>query len=76
MKKSLLYLFMLVCSVSLFSSCGDDDDEVKYPIDTDLAGGYIGKLSVVVDGKQMGILRIKRLLLRSQIKVLIKLLYH
>ena len=44
MKKSLLYLFMLVCSVSLFSSCGDDDDEVKYPIDTDLAGGYIGKL--------------------------------
>ena len=50
MKKSLLYLFMLVCSVSLFSSCGDDDDEVKYPIDTDLAGGYIGKLSVVVDG--------------------------
>lgn len=53
MKKSLLYLFMLVCSVSLFSSCGDDDDEVKYPIDTDLAGGYIGKLSVVVDGNQM-----------------------
>ena len=53
MKKSLLYLFMLVCSVSLFSSCGDDDDEVKYPIDTDLAGGYIGKLSVV-DGNQMG----------------------
>lgn len=54
MKKSLLYLFMLVCSISLFSSCGDDDDEVKYPIDTDLAGGYIGKLSVVVDGNQMG----------------------
>lgn len=54
MKKSLLYLFMFVCSVSLFSSCGDDDDEVKYPIDTDLAGGYIGKLSVVVDGNQMG----------------------
>lgn len=54
MKKSLLYLFMLICSVSLFSSCGDDDDEVKYPIDTDLAGGYIGKLSVVVDGNQMG----------------------
>ena len=54
MKKSLLYLLMFVCSVSLFSSCGDDDDEVKYPIDTDLAGGYIGKLSVVVDGNQMG----------------------
>lgn len=54
MKKSLLYLFMLVCSVSLFSSCGDDDDEVKYPIDTDLAGGYIGKLSIVVNGNQVG----------------------
>ena len=30
MKKSLLYLFMLVCSVSIFMSCSDDDDEVKY----------------------------------------------
>lgn len=53
MKKSLLYLFMLVCSVSIFMSCSDDD-EVKYPIDTELAGGYIGNLSVNVDGKQMG----------------------
>ena len=25
MKKSLLYLFMLVCSVSIFMSCSDDD---------------------------------------------------
>lgn len=66
---------MFVCSVSLFSSCGDDDDEVKYPIDTDLAGGYIGKLSVVVDGNQMGTTE-NQSLLRSQIKVLIKLLYH
>lgn len=54
MKKSLLYLFMLVCSVSIFMSCSDDDDEVKYPIDTELAGGYVGNLSVNVDGKQMG----------------------
>lgn len=53
MKKSLLYLFMLVCSVSIFMSCSDDD-EVKYPIDTELAGGYIGNLSVNVDGNQMG----------------------
>ena len=37
MKKSLLYLFMLVCSISIFMSCSDDDDEVKYPIDTELA---------------------------------------
>lgn len=54
MKKSLLYLFMLVCSVSIFMSCSDDDDEVKYPIDTELAGGYVGNLSVNVDGNQMG----------------------
>ena len=54
MKKSLLYLFMLVCSVSIFMSCSDDDDEVKYPIDTELAGGYVGNLSVNVDGDQMG----------------------
>ena len=42
MKKSLLYLFMLVCSVSLFSSCSDDDD-VKYPVDSELVGAYKGK---------------------------------
>ena len=54
MKKSLLYLFMLVCSVSIFMSCSDDDDEVKYPIDTELAGGSVGNLSVNVDGNQMG----------------------
>ena len=26
MKKNLLYLFILICSVSLFTSCGDDDE--------------------------------------------------
>lgn len=46
-------MFMLVFSVSIFISCSDDD-EVKYPIDTDLAGGYVGDLSVNVDGNQMG----------------------
>jgi len=35
-------------------SCSDDDDEVKYPIDTELAGGYVGNLSVNVNGNQMG----------------------
>lgn len=47
MKKSLLYLFMFVCSVSLFSSCGDDD-EVIYPIDTDIAGNYKGTLDITL----------------------------
>ena len=26
MKKNLLYLFALICSVSLFTACSDDDD--------------------------------------------------
>ena len=42
MKKRLLYLFMLVCSVSIFMSCSDDDDEVKYPIDTYCAHATVG----------------------------------
>lgn len=50
MKKSLLYLFMLVCSVSLFTSCSDDDDDVKYPIDTELAGTYRGTMDVYYVG--------------------------
>lgn len=53
MKKKMLYLFMLVCSVSFFVSCSDDDD-VKLPIDTEVAGGYVGDLSVSVDGSPMG----------------------
>ena len=50
MKKSLLYLFMLVCSVSLFTSCSDEDDDVKYPIDTELAGTYRGTMDVYYVG--------------------------
>lgn len=49
MKKSLLYLFMLVCSVGLFSSCSDDDD-VKYPVDSELVGAYKGKMDVYYVG--------------------------
>ena len=43
MKKRLLYLFMLISSVSLFMSCSDDDD-VKYP---DSLRGYTGNLLLV-----------------------------
>ena len=53
-KKLFYYLFAVLCTATLFTSCSDDDDEVKYPIDTELAGGYIGNLSVNVDGNQMG----------------------
>ena len=53
-KKLFYYLFAVLCTATLFTSCSDDDDEVKYPIDTELAGGYVGNLSVNVDGNQMG----------------------
>lgn len=76
MKKSLLYLFMLVCSVSIFMSCSDDDDEVKYPIDTELAGGYVGNLSVNVDGNQMGTTENQKSQFHSLIRELTKLHYH
>lgn len=33
MKKNLFYLFALICSMSLFTSCGDDDDETLAPIE-------------------------------------------
>ena len=49
MKKRLLYLFMLISSVSLFMSCSDDDD-VKYPVDSELAGAYKGTRDVYYVG--------------------------
>ena len=44
---------MFVCSVSLFSSCGDDD-EVIYPIDTDIAGNYKGTLDITLSEMPIG----------------------
>lgn len=54
MKKNLLYLFVLICSVSLFTGCSDDDDEVTYPIDTDIAGVYKGTFDITVSGEPLG----------------------
>lgn len=48
MKKSLLYLFMFVCSVSLFTSCSDDDPETIQNGEID--GVYLGKLDVDAAG--------------------------
>lgn len=55
MKKSLFYLFALLCSVSLFTACSDDDDEGNgAPVEESLAkqivGTYNGELNVSVDG--------------------------
>ena len=46
MKKNLLYLLMLLCSVSMFTSCGDDDD--KDDNKADVAGTYAGTLGVKI----------------------------
>lgn len=46
MKKGLLYLFMLICSMSLFTGC-NNDDETEY-IQTEFDGVYKGALDVKV----------------------------
>lgn len=49
MKKSLLLCFMLICSLSFFTSCKDDKDDNKIPDQdyaADLAGTYAGKLDI------------------------------
>lgn len=44
MKKNLFYLFVLFCSVSLFSSCSDDDDSKV--ADDSITGVYKGTLHI------------------------------
>lgn len=48
MKKNLLFLFALICSMSLFTACNDDDESL--PIDEELAGTYKGGLDIAVNG--------------------------
>ena len=39
MKKNLFYLFALICSMSLFTACSDDDDDTWQQIpQTELSG--------------------------------------
>lgn len=46
MKKNLLFLFAFICSVCVFTACGNDEDEsAKIPADQ-LVGVYDGKLNV------------------------------
>lgn len=45
MKRNLLFFLMLICSMSVFMACSDDDD-VDFPIDENIAGNYKGTLSV------------------------------
>ncbi len=51
MKKNLFLLFALICSMSLFTACSDDDEPDYTPvIEEELAGNYKGTLDVAIDG--------------------------
>lgn len=54
MKKNLFYLFALVCSLSLFTACSDDDEKkeltLSQVIENNLVGTYSGKLAIAVNG--------------------------
>lgn len=54
MKKSLFYLFALICSMGLFAACGDDDPDYTQVIETEIAGDYKGDLNINVDGMPLG----------------------
>lgn len=49
----MFYLFALLCSMSLFTACSDDDDAVDYSkvIEEEIAGNYKGTLTVTVEGE-------------------------
>ena len=52
MKKNLFfYLFAVLCTMPLFTSCSDDDEApVVIPIEDELAGNYGGALEITVNG--------------------------
>lgn len=50
MKKSLFfYLFAVLCTMSLFTSCSDDDDTPAVSIADTVAGDYDGTLDIAMD---------------------------
>ncbi|WP_077155930.1 PCMD domain-containing protein [Bacteroides bouchesdurhonensis] len=56
MKKSLFYLLMFICSVSLFTGCSDDDDDPNYSaaIDGEMVGNYKGILNIKLFNEPFG----------------------
>lgn len=52
MKKNLFYLFALICSMSLFTACSDDDEAPDYSkvIESEMAGNYKGTLDIKLAG--------------------------
>ena len=54
MKKNLFYLFALICSMSLFIACSDDDPDYSTVIEGEIVGNYKGTLDVTVQGQSLG----------------------
>lgn len=52
MKRIFLNLWMLVCSMSMFMACSDND-EPNIPIEKELAGAYKGTLDITMDGSNL-----------------------
>lgn len=48
MKRNLFYLLMMVCSLSIFVSCKDDDDTPGVSLADGVAGGYKGDLQIAI----------------------------
>ena len=57
MKKNLLYLFVFICSVSLFMACSDDDPKNTGPdftlLQDAVVGTYDGGLNVSMNGANL-----------------------
>ena len=53
MKKNLFFLFTLICSMSLFTACSDDDPDYTPVIEEEIAGNYKGELGVSINGQQV-----------------------
>lgn len=54
MRKKLAYLLMLICSVSMFIACSDND-EPNIPIERELAGTYKGTLDIDMNGTNLAV---------------------
>lgn len=56
MKKNLFYyLFAVICSVGVFTSCSDDDDpDFSQAIEQEIAGTYKGTLDISLDAVVVG----------------------
>ncbi len=72
MKKNLFYLFALICSMSLFTACSDDDDpDYSKVIEEEIAGNYKGTLDIKLDGTTIASRTCQRILLYPKPEILL-----